>query len=76
MAWMGAEWLGEKEGAKMDVRKQRARLEVLWAGGSRWDGWREVAAGVGAGLLTGLTAVWLSLGKGWEMCNPGTIGSP
>lgn len=28
MAWIGAECLGEKEGAKMDVRKQR-KLEVL-----------------------------------------------
>lgn len=75
MAWVGAEWLVEKEGAKMDVRKERAR-----AGGalSRWEqmGWLEGGCCRGRGWIAhrsvGLTAVWLSLVKGWEMCNPVT----
>lgn len=66
MAWIGAEWLGEKEGAKMNVRNQRAR-----AGGtpSKWEQmeWLEGGCCRGRGWTShrsvGLTAVWLSLAK-------------
>lgn len=51
MAWIGTEWLEDKEGAKMDGRKQRAR-----AGGalSRWEqmGWLERGCCRGRGWIS------------------------